>query len=286
LFSNGGANVYTSAYLLSGQTHHAALEVIDAAMQSVNTALSNINNNCGGNVTTGAMSGYSSTNYLTDGESHHVSLGVLDSELKSVSDASGQNNTDITEQTTRVDNLVAKVGTDSDLAAGFDYSSNNFIVDDESYKEVAEKLDQVVLGSKRTAEHAFSNSVQNWKEIKTATEQWYDTFYDASKYKTPESTCSFNHYEQKISGDGTYYYATETFDSSVGEAAFKWNTNGEGTLVVKYNLINSYDDADMVTVGSQNTFVAAASAGTGFVVKLELTGTIEIYSVATIAKAV
>lgn len=277
---------YTSGFVLStSRTHHSALEVLDLQLKSHNTNISNINNNCGGNVINGVPPQYASTFFIANDDPHHTAIEKLDTAANDINISTATNAANIATQTTRIDNVVAKIGASADAVPGFVYTTHNFISDGDLIKAIIEKYDKVLLGGRRTNEYNFSQWVLNWARIEgtDVKYQGYESFYDLTKRNVTYTTCTIDMDQQRAYGNGTLYYTIPlTATATVSQLSARWNSTG--TVTVKFNLIGSYNDANMTTITTQDTWTAGLSAGTSVVVKVEFTGTAELYGIGIIAK--
>lgn len=275
---------YTSAYKLVGNlSHQSALVALDNELRSHNTKLNNLNTNIGSNVVNSAPPVYTSAVYLDQGDPLVTAIGKLDAATDTIDTAVSGFAADIAELSTDLTNIAAKVGTGADAATPFDYATNYFLTDAESLKLGVEKFDKIGLATRRQNDYNTSQWVQQWLLSGSSLTDKYvyghETFIDLTK-RHVNTTASIDLLEQKASGAATAYYLAATASTSSTHLTARWYATG--TIVVKFNLIGSFLDGDMTTVAAPDTVTAAASAGTDLVIKVELTGTAELYNLAFI----
>ncbi len=261
---------YSSGYLLSGsQTHHSALETLDSGIQVDHNSLVNTYTNVGGNVQTGSPDSYSSTNFITNGDTHHTALGKIDNALNVVNTNATSANTQATANTTKIINIVSKLGDDADQSEAWTYDSINFITNGVTLKVNTEMLDKVLLGTRRTAHRSYWLAVErNLKALGISdAETYWDDFYDSSKYHV-NTTCVVDTNEQVAYTDNTVLI--ETYNASNTHSQFKFEWWGEGTITVYANLIGDLTGNSDIQITAQDTWFTPASTGSNFVVRFEL----------------
>jgi hypothetical protein len=280
---------YAAPFLLVGnKSHQTALETLDSGLSTHNTAITYIATNVGGNVDTATPDAYSSTVYIINGDSLHTAIGKLDGAANTINTAASNANALATANTTRISNIVTKLGVDADLTAGWTYGSTNFISNGQTLKVNVESIDKTMLGARRTAHRAFWFSAEQaldivtLQETLTNAEVFWDDFYDTTKVNVA-STCTTDVQQQKCYGDSTILL--ESFTSVTTQSEIKIVWQGTGGITVKANLIGSTSDPQFTTVSTQDTWVTPASgSGTGVVVKFELGVGAELYNFYAITK--
>ena len=280
---------YTSGYLLVGNiSTHNALEILDSGLQTQNNVVVNVYTNIGGNSHTASKDAFSSNNFISNSDTYHVAIGKLDDGLGTVDAAASSANTLATQNTTRISNIVTKIGTDADLGTAWTYDSTNFIANGQTLKVNVEEIDKSLLGPRRNAHRAFQYAmdqelrVTSIEETLTNAEIFYDDFYDATQ-KDVTSTCTLDIQHQECRGDNTFLLEIFTATTTQDQVKMVWTSLGGVT--VKANLIGSTADVDFTTISSQNTWFDPSSGnGTSVVVKIELGVGAELYNFHIITK--
>ncbi len=280
---------YSSSYILVGNISiHNALEILDSGLQTQNTVLTYLYTNVGGNSHTAAKDPFSSTHYVTNNDTYHVAIGKLDGGLDTVNAAASSANTLATQNTTRVSNIVTKLGVDADQGTAWTYGSTNFIANGQTLKVNTESIDKSLLGTRRNAHRAFEYSIDqelritSVEETLTNAEIFYDDFYDASK-KHVSSTSTLDVQHQECTGDNTFL--VEMFTASTTQDQVKMSWDSVGGVVVKANLIGSTSAADFMTISNKNTWYDPSSGdGTSLVIKIELGIGAKLYNFHVVTK--
>jgi len=265
-----------SPYILIGNmTHQAALEAVDAELKTKNTSITNMIANIGGNTDNPTLDNYSSVVFVSNGDSHHVAIGKLDAALDTVESASSSASTLATTNSTRITNIVTKLGIDADQAAAWTYSNTNYIANGQTLKVNTEGIDRSLLGADRTAHRAFglaavnSGRVLAVEETITNLETFWDDFYDATKVDTPNTTATVDTEQQQVSGNSTVL--VEQFTAAVTMDQIQVDWQSYGSVSVYANLIGSVVSGDYTLVPTKDTWVNPASGnGTGVVIKFEI----------------
>lgn len=272
--------------LTAAQSHHTAIETLESTLQAHQGNLQNINTNVGGDVINAGANTYLSTFFISNGQPHHTALETLDTTSNTINTSLNTTISNLNTLTTRVDNIVPKVGTGADLGPTFNYSSNEFLVDGQSLKQGAEKIDAVLSGARRSAESAYELTLRNWEQEQTSIEgTGYDTFFDNSKVD-PATTATVDVDLQKATASGAtqFYFTKATAANTCTKMAFRWHESTPGSVVVKFNLINSINDIDMFTVTGQDIFETALAAGTQIVVKVEIPDGESLFDISFLAQ--
>jgi hypothetical protein len=271
--------------LTSAMSHQTALNTLDAEGAVVGTKLDNVAANVGGLVTGGVAPVYASGGAIfNDGDSHHVAIEKLedyDTTTRALATAASSAAASAASGTT---NIAAKLGSGAELAPPWNFAYESNIVDGQIVKDIIDKFDALLTGSRVLADQAYGQMVKNFIAMNpTVNASFYDTMITSTKAHGSTTTV-IDVLFHKAQGAGNYV-ATFTAPAIVSEIAMIWDVSTGATIAFSANAIGSLAPIDFVTVASQRTFVLFAVPGTAIVIRAVITGGAAIlYNIAAVVK--